>query len=57
MRVFNFLLYLDFINMNKKKTERRVLKVRAAIVVRGYASYKIFGRNGVKFALKKILMV
>lgn len=29
MRVFNFLLYLDFINMNKKKTERRVLKVRA----------------------------
>lgn len=27
MRVFNFLLYLDFINMNKKKIERRVFKV------------------------------
>lgn len=28
MRVLNFLLYLDFINMNKKKIERRVFKVR-----------------------------
>lgn len=48
--------------MYKKKTERRVLKVRTEGVNTprwsgGMPPSKIFGRNGAKFAFKKILGV